>query len=167
MLGAKDQGGAVMTRRLSYGVIGIAAGLAVVVGIRSSAAQNGDLAGGQRFDNRTVKGFWGFNSPVGYVVPPATPQPVPFVGLGRIFFDGEGGCAVQNVVNFSGQISRFKSATCHYSVTPDGFGTAEADFPDAPVPGPVPLAFIIVDHGRELRAIDTNFIVTSFSALRQ
>jgi hypothetical protein len=35
------------------------------------------------------------------------------------------------------------------------------------VPGPVPLSFIIVDHGRELRAIDANFIVTSFSALRQ
>jgi hypothetical protein len=156
-----------MTKGLSFGVIGIALALAVVVGVRSSAAQDDGASAGQKFDNRTIKGFWGFNAPVGYVVPPATPQPVPFVGLGRIFFDGEGGCSVQNVVNFSGQTFRFKSSTCHYSVTPDGFGTSEADFPDAPVPGPVPLSFIIVDHGRELRAIDTNFIVTSFSALRQ
>jgi hypothetical protein len=155
-----------MTRRFSYGVMGLALVTAVVIGVRSSAAH--DEAGGQqRFNNRSIKGSWGFNSPVGYVVPPGAPQPVPFVGLGRISFDGEGGCAVENVVNFSGQTTRFKSASCHYSVSPDGMGSAEANFPGAPVPGPVPLSFIIVDGGRELRAIDTNFIVTSFSAVRQ
>ena len=156
-----------MTKRFSFGVMALALAAAVVMGGRSWAAHEDEAGGEQRFSNRTLKGFWGFNSPLGYVVPPGAPQPVPFVGLGRLFFDGEGGCAVDNVVNFSGQTFRFKSASCHYSVTPDGMGTAEADFPGAPVPGSVPLSFIIVDHGRELRAIDTNFIVASFTAVRQ
>jgi hypothetical protein len=156
-----------MRKRFSYGVIGTVLAIAVMMGVRLSLADNEAAGGQQRFNNRSIKGFWGFNSPVGYVVPPGAPQPVPFVGLGRLFFDGEGSCTVENVVNFSGQTSRFKSASCRYSVTPDGMGTADADFPGAPVPGRVPLSFIIVDHGRELRAIDTNFIVASFSAVRQ
>jgi hypothetical protein len=155
-----------MTRRFGYGVMGMILAVIVVVGVRSAVAHD-DAGEQQRFNNRSIKGFWGFNSPLGYVVPPGAPQPVPFVGLGRLFFDGQGGCTVDNVVNFSGQTFRFKSASCHYSVNPDGMGTAEADFPSAPVPGPVPLSFVIVDHGREIRAIDTNFIVASFSAVRQ
>ena len=152
-------------KRFSYGVMATIVAIAVVVGVRSSVADND---GGQpHFNNRSIKGFWGFHSGLSYVVPPGAPQPVPFVGMGRIFFDGDGGCTVRNIVNFSGQTSQFDSASCHYSVTPDGFGRAEADFPGAPVPGSVPLSFIIVDHGRELRAIDTNFIVASFSAVRQ
>jgi len=158
-----------MTKRWGYVVMGTVLSMAalVVVAVRSSAARADDDDGHPRFNNRSIKGFWGFASPVSYVVPPAAPQPVPFVALGRIFFDGEGGCTVENVVNFSGQVFKFKSATCRYNVTPDGFGTSNADFPDAPVPGPVPLSFVIVDHGRELRAINTNFIVGSFSATRQ
>jgi hypothetical protein len=153
-----------MTKRFGYGVIGIAVAVAAVVGVRSSFAHDDD--GGQpRFNNRSIKGFWGFNAPVSYAIVPG--GPVPFVALGRVFFDGEGGCTVENVVNFNGQTTRFKSATCSYSVTADGFGTSNADFPTAPVPGSVPLSFIIVDKGRELRAIDTNFLVASFSAVRQ
>lgn len=154
-----------MTKRLSYGVIGMVLATAVLLGVRSSAAHD-DEAGPQHFNNHSIKGFWGFHSTISYAVPPGSP-PVPFVGIGRVFFDGEGGCAVENVVNFNGQTSRFKSATCKYNVTPDGFGTADADFPSAPVPGSVPLSFIIVDHGRELRAVDTNFLLASFSAVRQ
>jgi hypothetical protein len=151
-------------KRLSYGVIAIVLAAGVVVGVRTSAAHDDD--GGQpRFNNRSIKGFWGFNAPVSYAIVPG--GPVPFVGVGRIFFDGEGGCTVENIVNFSGQTTRFKSASCSYSVTPEGFGTADADFPTAPVPGSVPLSFIIVDKGRELRAVDTNFLVASFSAVRQ
>jgi hypothetical protein len=156
-----------MTKRFGYGLLGVTLAAAVVMGARPSAAHDDDAASGQRFNNRSIKGAWGFNATVSYVMPPAAPQPVPFVSLGRLVFDGEGGCSVQNVVNFAGQTTRFNSASCHYSVSPDGMGTAEADFPGAPVPGSVPLSFIIVDHGRELRAIDTNFIVGAFSALRQ
>ena len=154
-----------MTKRASFAVIGTVLALAVVVGARVSAAHDDD-GDGQRFSARSIKGFWGFNSPVSYAIVPGS-QPVPFVGIGRIFFDGVGGCTVENVVNFNGQTSRFKSASCHYSVTPDGFGTADADFPGAPVPGSVPLSFLIVENGRELRAVDTNFLVASFSAVRQ
>jgi hypothetical protein len=46
-------------------------------------------------------------------------------------------------------------------------GERRGQFPGAPVAGPVLLSFIIVDGGRELRAIDTHFIVASFSAVRR
>jgi hypothetical protein len=37
----------------------------------------------------------------------------------------------------------------------------------APVAGPVTVAFVIVDHGREIRLVNTQFIVGTFTARQQ
>jgi hypothetical protein len=148
----------------------VALAIAGTVAIRASAASDRDDGAGERstaFSRHSIKGAWGFSGGLSYGVPPGFPQPLPFVGVGRVVFDGEGGCSVENVVNVNGQTRRFRSKSCHYDVESSGFGSAEADFPDAPVPGSVPVAFVITDHGHELRLIDTNFLVASLTARRQ
>jgi hypothetical protein len=143
-----------------------AALLAGLVAMRSSSAHDGrdDNRG---FSNRTIKGHWGFNTSFGMLVPPAASPAVPTTGVGRIHFDGDGGCQVTTFANINGDVLKLESSSCRYSVSADGFGTSEAVFPGAPVPGPVPVAFVIVDRGNELRFMNTRFIVGTFTATRQ
>jgi len=122
---------------------------------------------GHGFSERSIKGYWGFNTEVGYIMPPITPLPTLTAGIGRIYFDGDGGCSVSNVANIAGERQSFSSSTCSYSVEPDGTGTAEAVFPDSPIKDPLPVAFIIVDRGREIRFANTKFLVGAFTAHRQ
>jgi hypothetical protein len=158
-----------MNKRSTLLVGGLLVAVAAVgtVTVRSSMASDDETGSSGSFSNRSIKGAWGFSGGLAYGVPPGFPQALPFVGVGRLVFDGVGGCSVENVVNVNGQSSRFRSSSCHYTVSPDGMGTAEADFPDAPVPGSVPVAFVISDHGREIRLIDTNFLIASLTATRQ
>ena len=90
-------------------------------------------------------------------------QPVvpalPFAGMGRIFFDGQGGCMVSSIGNLNGQSIPTTSSSCVYSVSPDGTGTSEATFPGTPIADPIPIAFVITDGGDEFRALLTKFIV--------
>jgi len=144
----------------------LAAASAIALTAHKSAAA--DAAGDEElFSNATLKGHFGFNSSFGELLPPAAPQPVPSAGMGRITFDGEGHCSVVSVSNFGGTAVRLASSSCTYSVDADGMGTSEAVFPGAPVPGPVTVAFVIVDHGREIRFVNTQFIVGTFTARRQ
>jgi hypothetical protein len=132
---------------------------------------DGGHGGGHGFNNRTIKGFYGFNSSYGLLVATGPNQPVvpplPFVGMGRIFFDGEGGCKVSSIGNLNGQSIPTTSSSCVYNVTPDGFGTAEAVFPGTPIADPIPIAFVITEGGNEFRAMQTKFIVGTFTARRQ
>ena len=139
----------------------VAAGL---VGALVAARSHGDDRG---FSNRTIKGVWGFNTSFGMLVLPAPAQPVPTTGMGRIHFDGDGNCQVSTVANINGDSLRLESSSCTYTVNPDGTGTSEAFFPGAPVPGALPVAFVIVDRGQELRFMNTRFIVGTFTAKRQ
>jgi hypothetical protein len=160
-----------MSKRSTFMAGGILVALAAVGVVANQVLAQDDDRGGAgvsaSFSNRSIKGAWGFSGGLAYGVPPGFPQPLPLVAVGRLTFDGVSKCSVENVVNVNGQASRFKSRTCHYSVTPDGMGTAEADFPDAPVPGSVPVAFVITDNGKEIRLINTNFLVASLTARRQ
>lgn len=160
-----------MSKHSKFMVGGIVVALATVGVVANRVSAHDDSGEGSgvsaSFSNRSIKGSWGFSGGLAYGVPPGFPQPLPLVAVGRLIFDGVGGCSVENVVNVNGQASRFRSSSCRYAVTPDGMGTATADFPDAPVPGAVPVAFVITDHGREIRLINTNFLVASLTARRQ
>jgi hypothetical protein len=144
----------------------VAAVMALGLTTRKSAAF--DAAGeGEPFSNRTIKGHYGFNSSLAWLLPPAAPQAVPAAGMGRIVFDGEGQCEVTSVANFNGNVAQLASSSCSYSVDPNGMGSAEAVFPGGSVPGPVDVSFVIVDRGWEIRFLNTKFILGTFTARRQ
>jgi hypothetical protein len=143
----------------------LAAALALTLTARRSTAS--DVGEEEQFSIRTIKGAYGFNSSLGWLLPPAAPQAVPAAGMGRVTFDGEGHCQVTSVANFDGNIAHLSSSSCSYSVDPNGMGSAEAIFPGAPAPGPLDVSFVIVEHGREIRFVNTTFIVATFTARRQ
>lgn len=137
---------------------------------RFAEVRANDSAGRRPFTERSIEGTWGFSGDFGMIVPPAVPQPVPTAALGTVFFDGIGGCSVTNTVNINGTIiGPNTSDTCTYSVNPDGTGTGVAEFSvsGAPFDEPSTVAFVIVDHNREIRFINTNSIVAGFTAKRQ
>jgi hypothetical protein len=149
--------------------------MAVVVVLGSTAAlalaarpSHGDEDGpGEAFSARTIKGDWGFVGSVGRLLPPTVPKEVSTTGLGRIHFDGEGGCSVSSIVNVDGQTMTLHSSTCRYTVNADGTGTSEAVFPTSPIAEPLPVAFVIVQKGREIMFENTRFIIGTFLAHRQ
>jgi hypothetical protein len=120
-----------------------------------------------RYTNRSIQGIWGFSSQLAMFLPPGGGPPVPTAGVGRISFDGKGGCSVTSVVNVNGQTVTSQSSSCSYSVSPDGMGTSQAVFPGTPISDPVPISFVIVDQGRELLAINTRFLVGGLTFRRQ
>lgn len=140
---------------------------AVALTARSSTAGDGAGARGHVFSDRSIKGHWGFNSDLGLLLPPVVPEPVPTLAMGRIFFDGEGGCSTYLLTNTNGDTVAYDSSSCIYSVNGDGIGTAEAAFPGAPITDPLPFSFVIVDRGREILFMNTKYLVASFRARRQ
>lgn len=101
------------------------------------------------------------------IVPPGS-QTVPTAALGKVVFDGNGGCEVTATINVNGTIvGPLKSNSCTYSVNPDGTGKSVAEFTGAPFDGPSTVAFVIVDHNREIRFLNTNSVVAGFTARRQ
>jgi hypothetical protein len=148
--------------------------VAVVIAGTSFAWNERDAGGGARghgFSLRSLKGYYGFNSSFSLFVAAGPNQPVvpalPFASMGRIFFDGEGGCRVSSIGNVNGQSTPSTSSSCSYSVNPDGTGTSVAVFPGTPIADPIPIAFVITDGGDEFRAVLTQFIVGTFTARRQ
>jgi len=165
-----------MKRRMSawwarVGVVGGGVALAAILASTSFAWSDRDGGHGTGFSDRTLKGTFGFNSSYSVLVATAPDQPVvpplPFAGMGRIFFDGQGGCRVSSIGNVNGQAVPSTSSSCSYSVNPDGTGTSAAVFPGSPIADPIPIAFVITDGGNEFRAVLTQFIVGTFTARRQ
>jgi len=128
-------------------------------------------SGGQGFSNRTLKGSYGFNSSYAAFVATGPNQPVvpalPFATMGRIVFDGQGGCQVSSIGNVNGQSIPSTSSSCIYNVNADGTGSTEAVFPGTPIADPILLAFVITDGGEEVRALATKFIVGTLTFRRQ
>jgi hypothetical protein len=151
----------------------VAAVLLAIFGVSMMLATSGKAEGdnddpGREFTDRSIKGTWGFSGGIGYLVPPAAPEALPAVGLGIVTFDGTGGCIVSNTANINGEtFGPFSSDSCTYSVNPDGTGTSVAEFSEGPVPGAVPVSFVIVDHGRKIWFIRTDSVVASFEAKKQ
>ena len=149
-------------------------GLATVIAGASFAWSDHDDAnrsGGHGFSARTLKGTYGFNSSFSMFVASGPNQPIvpalPFASMGRISFDGQGGCLVSSIGNVNGQSIPSTSSSCVYSVNSDGTGTSEAVFPGTPIADPIPIAFVITDGGDEFRAVVTKFLVGTFTARRQ
>jgi len=152
--------------------VGVTALVAVLAG--TSFAWNERDDGGHRgsvFSARSIKGYYGYNSSYSVLVATGPNQPVvpalPFAGMGRIYFDGQGGCTVSSIGNLNGQSVPATSSGCVYTVNADGTGTSEATFPGTPIADPIPIAFVITDGGDELRVLMTKFIVGTFTARRQ
>jgi hypothetical protein len=118
------------------------------------------------FSNADVRGNWGFNTSFGQVVQPGGLARLPTAAMGRVTFDGSGGCKVLSYVNIDGVTQRLESSRCQYSVGADGIGKSEAVFPDLPG-GSVPVIFVIVDNRQELRFLSAGSIVGTFTARRQ
>ena len=158
-----------MNTRLRFSGLALAAAvgglLVLALGVRPSVAHDGDE--GHGFSNRTVRGAWGFNTSFANVLPGGGAAALPGAGMGRVVFDGEGRCSVHSFANVNGQTQEIESSSCTYNVGPDGIGSSEAVFPGGPFPGPVPVAFVIVDHAQELRFLNTKYIVGTFTARRQ
>lgn len=120
-----------------------------------------------RFTNHTIQGIWGFSSGVGFIVSPNNDMPLPLVGAGTVMFDGEGYCRVSTTVNLNGtKIGPITSDSCTYSVKPDGTGTSIAYFSNPGTPESSAVSFVIVDYGKEIRFINTDALVGSFTAKR-
>jgi hypothetical protein len=141
-------------------------GFLAAVSLQSTAAAAG--SDDRSFSARSIKGSYGFSTNgFGMVLPPSVPAPIPAADLGRIVFDGDGGCSISLTANFNGQMTTAQSATCTYTVNADGTGTNSATFPGTPLVGPIPLVFVIVDDGREIRLLTTGSIVSTITARRQ
>ncbi len=161
-----------MKRQFKGLAVGAVAALTLgLLAARSSSAveePDGHERGqGGVFSRRSIKGSWGYNSSFAMLLPPVVPQALPFAGMGRISFDGDGGCEVWALGNLNGTTIPSQSSSCRYEVNPDGTGTSEATFPGTPIADPVPVSFVIVDNGREIRFLNTKFFVGTFTARRQ
>jgi hypothetical protein len=158
------------TRRGWVMVAALLGVLSVAFVCRQSLARDDhdqDRDGDSRFSERSIKGYWGYNTSFAMLLPPAVPQALPTTAMGRMYFDGRGGCDVKSVVNLNGDSMALQSSACRYQVNADGTGTAEAVFPSSPIADPVPVAFVIVDGEQELRFVNTRYIVGTFTARRQ
>jgi len=156
------------------GVVGIFVVAALTAGTSFAWQDRNDHDEGRNghgFSVRSLKGYYGFNSSYSAFVATGPnqplPAPLPFASMGRIYYDGEGGCQVTSIGNVNGQSIPSTSSSCTYTVNPDGTGTSEAVFPGTPIADPIPLAFVLTDGGNELRALVTKFIVGTFTARRQ
>lgn len=138
--------------------------LLVSLNVKMRTAQGNDEP---EFSLRTIEGTWGFSGD-GVLAGPSPEDWLPTAGVGIITFDGEGGCEISTTTQFNGTAFSSTSEFCTYTVNPDGTGTSEASFAAVgPLPATeLPVAFVIVDQGRELRFIQTAFIVSDFIAKR-
>src|SRR4029078_5400379 len=111
------------------GIVGLAA-MVAGTSFAWNERDEGSRGGGHGFSARTLKGYYGYNSSYSVLVATGETQPVvpalPFAGMGRIYFDGQGGCRVSSIGNLNGQSIGSTSTSCSYTVNPDGTGTSEA-----------------------------------------
>jgi len=148
----------------------VAVVLATIFGLSTMATTSraADRSHPGVFTNASIKGVRGFAGGAGFLVPPFAPKAVPVAGVGTVEFDGAGGCSVTTLLNVNGTaFGPVTSATCTYSVNPDGTGSSVAQFSEGPIQDPVPVAFVIVDNKKELQFIQTAVIVGSFVGKRQ
>ena len=123
------------TRRIYMALI-MLAGLLASVGT-SEAAGN--------FTQRSIKGTYGFSGS-GTLAGGAVQAAV--VGLNS--FDGAGGCQITARLNAGGVVFSLTSATCSYTVNPDGTGSIHVTFNEPPFVAPFTSDFDIVDNKKEL-----------------
>jgi hypothetical protein len=100
------------------------------------------------FSLRSLRGTYGFSGSgtlAGGMVQAAV------VGVNS--FDGAGGCRITARLNAGGMVHSLTSATCSYTVNPNGTGTTTVTFHEPPFVGPFISDFVIVDAKKELRFV--------------
>lgn len=100
----------------------------------------------ERFTNRSLRGIYGFSG--SGTLADGTEQAA-VVGLNS--FDGAGGCRITAQLNRGGMVSPLTSATCSYTVNPDGTGLTEVTFTELPIP--FKSHFVIVDQAKEIHFV--------------
>jgi hypothetical protein len=130
-------------------------------------SKNAMAAGGDKFTLKSIEGLWGFSGD-GVLAGPTLDDRLPIAGMGIISFDGLGGCQISGTTHVNGTALEADSDFCSYVVNPDGTGLIESSFPaSGPLPAAeIPVAFVIVDQGSELRLIQTAVVVSHFVAKR-
>ncbi len=128
--------------------------LSVIVVLMGVTSPGSAEAGG--FDNKSLKGAFGFSAS-GTIVAP-NPLAGPAVAVGVFTGDGAGGCSISDTINAAPPVgvAPRTSTSCTYSVNPDGTGTITPVFPGF---GATPIAFAIVDNENEFRFIRTTATV--------
>ena len=141
--------------KVALGILAVAALLAVVHAVFPSGAMPRLYAQEGALENEscsleTLKGGYGltFNSLVtSGPVPAKINAFIPVAGVGTETFDGNGNLSLSETVSFGGQVVPLMT-TGTYTVNPDCTGSLQTSAAH--------VNFVIVHHGKEIRAISTD-----------
>ena len=118
-----------------------------VVALTAVALVGGVVTSSQAesFSEKSLKGAYGLSAFGSIGGAPAS-------AIGRIVFDGDGGCSETAILNVGGVATPLATVPggCTYTVNPDGTGTIDADFGPG---GAFSANFVIVDNKKEFRFI--------------
>jgi hypothetical protein len=132
-------------------------GLAVLWLLRVS--MSGTEAAEPSFSNASLHGAYGFSSS-------GTLFGDPGIAVGRTTFDGQGLCTL--VIRFNiaatGGTEPIDATACTYGVQPDGTGTLTVAIPGL---GTFTIAFVLVDHGKELHTISLDPGISTTALLKK
>jgi hypothetical protein len=113
----------------------------------------------ESFSNRSLRGAYGFISS-------GTLFGDPGIAVGRTTFDGQGLCTL--VIRFNiaatGGTEPIDATACTYGVQPDGTGTLTVAIPGL---GTFTIAFVLVDHGKELHTISLDPGISTTALLKK
>jgi len=119
----------------------------------------GTAAAEPLFSNQSLHGAYGFSST-------GTLFGDPGIAVGRTTFDGQGLCTL--VIRFNiaatGGTEPIDATACTYGVQPDGTGTLTVAIPGL---GTFTIAFVLVDHGKELHTISLDPGISTTALLKK
>jgi hypothetical protein len=122
-------------------------------------SMSGTEAAEPSFSNESLQGAYGFSTS-------GTLFGDPGIGVGRITFDGQGLCTL--VIRFNiaatGGTEPIDATSCTYGVQPDGTGTLTVAIPGL---GTFTIAFVLVDHGKELHTISLDPGISTTALLKK
>ncbi len=129
------------------------------------------------YNDASIKGTWGFHA-----FGNNTGRGVAIVAVGKIDYDGQGGCVVSDTINFDAEgppvspfvppptgVSRI-SSECDYHTEPDGSGAVHILFSGPNAHGAndeVHLAFIIEDNANSMRLVRTDQVAIAQGTSRR
>jgi hypothetical protein len=122
-------------------------------------SMSGTAAAVPSFSNESLHGAYGFSSS-------GTLFGDPGIAVGRTTFDGQGLCTL--VIRFNiaatGGTEPIDATSCTYGVQPDGTGTLTVAIPGL---GTFTIAFVLVDHGKELHTISLDPGISTTALLKK
>ena len=89
----------------------------------------------------------------------------PFAATARMVCDGKGSCLGQTTQNFNGLFVQTVDLSATYTINPECAGSIAVDF--GPQQPPANFNFILIDGGKEIRAVQTDLGAVTTGILRQ